>query len=644
MDKWLKTGCFKRKQEVEEDPTISQDEIVEGIWSNASSDEPSTSSFVPVANKKIKIRKYCPEYLSYGFASTGDPSAPNSQCVICFKTFSNSSLAPAKLLRHLQTNHSEYKDKPVDFFQRKLVEMNKSKKNLSSLVGSSINEKACKASFQVSYRIAKAGKAHIIAETLIKPCLIDVVETMIGEKFSNSVKMLPLSNDTVHRRIYEISNEIENTVIQRIKGSGWYALQLDETTDVAGCAVLLVIVRYIHNNSAEEEMLLCKPLKTHTTGEEIFKMIDSYITEKELNWNQCINICTDGAKAMTGKYSGFVARVKNVVPEIESSHCIIHRQALAVKKIPPVLKNVLDEAVKIVNFIKSRPLNSRIFAVLCEEMGSQFTTLLLHTEVRWLSRGKVLVRLFTLRNEVMVFLNDSSFELSSRITDIKWLQCLAYLADVFSSLNELNLSLQGTSVTVISLYDKIQAKLNKIQFWESCINRGISECFPTLHDFVCESKTALSAEITSEIINHLQNLQVSIREYFPRREEDLDWVRNPFSVPVEKFHQTLTVKQIEQLIDVAADGNLKTTFNSATLLQFWAQLRSEYPELAHFAVKKLLPFATTYRCEVGFSKYALTKTDLRSKLNPEADMRIQLSNIEPDIDKLVSNKQAHPSH
>jgi hypothetical protein len=57
----------------------------------------------------------------------------------------------------LQTNHSEYKDKPIEFFQRRLDELNKSQKNLSSLAGGGINEKVCEASFQVSYRVAKAG-------------------------------------------------------------------------------------------------------------------------------------------------------------------------------------------------------------------------------------------------------------------------------------------------------------------------------------------------------------------------------------------------------------------------------------------------------------------------------------------------------
>ena len=87
--------------------------------------------------------------------------------------------------------------------------------------------------------------------------------------------------------------------------------------------------------------------------------------------------------------------------------------------------------------------------------------------------GKVLVLHFTLLNEVMMFLSDFAFDLSSRLSDPQWLQCLSYLADIFSALNELNLSLQGSCVTVLIAHDKIEAMLRKINFWESCVKKKI---------------------------------------------------------------------------------------------------------------------------------------------------------------------------
>jgi hypothetical protein len=70
---------------------------------------------------------------------------------------------------------------------------------------------------------------------------------------------------------------------------------------------------------------------------------------------------------------------------------------------PQGLKEVLDNAVKMLNFIKSRLTNCRIFQALCEEMGSLHNCLLTHTEVWWLSCGEILAHLFELKSEILVF-------------------------------------------------------------------------------------------------------------------------------------------------------------------------------------------------------------------------------------------------
>jgi hypothetical protein len=105
---------------------------------------------------------------------------------------------------------------------------------------------------------------------------------------------------------------------------------------------------------------------------------------------------------MKGRQSGLVARAKNVNPSIEWNHCITHRQALASKRMNPVFHKTMKEDVKVINFIKSRPLNNRLFRQLCTDLDCENTTLLLHSEVRWLSRGNLL------RREVHLFLRDVS--------------------------------------------------------------------------------------------------------------------------------------------------------------------------------------------------------------------------------------------
>jgi hypothetical protein len=78
----------------------------------------------------------------------------------------------------------------------------------------------------------------------------------------------------------------------------------------------------------EEEILMCKPLPTLTTGEDTFNLTDLCMAEKGLSWKQSVDICTDGMWSMVGKKCGFVAHVECIAPECTSSHCVIHHQAL----------------------------------------------------------------------------------------------------------------------------------------------------------------------------------------------------------------------------------------------------------------------------------------------------------------------------
>jgi len=554
----------------------------------------------------------------------------------------NSSLNPAKLKRHLETVHPTLKSKGVDYFKRKCNELKEKKTSFINFVRDD-NKNALTASYLVSLQIAQQGEAFTIAEKLVKPCAKHLITCMLGKKYANKIDSVPLSDTTVSRRIPEMANYCEMELVKRLQTvKQGFTLQLDESTDVSGLAILLVFVRYIHEMNFSEDLLFCKALATNTAGEEIFNKLDEYFETHSIPWNSCHHICTDGAKAMLGSTKGVIARIKLRVPHLKNSHCCLHREALAVKRMPKELNEVLKEVIKLVNFIKARPLNSRIFTLLCEDMGSIHTKLLLHTEVRWLSRGKVLAKFCELQDEIRIFLSEHPNELADKLNDISWLQYLAYLADIFSYLNEVNLSLQGPNTTIFKVSQKIKSTNLKLNLWHECITNGNTECFAKLTDTLENKSVTLDQNVKKHILEHLSGLQKTFLEYFPPQTDNFSWVQNPFVESSDA--KTLSLKEREQLIDISTDTTLETTYRQVEIVTFWVKLLNEYPEISERAVKVLMPFVTTYLCERSFSLYIATKTKYRNKLDAENVMRLRLTPISPNIVKLCGEKQAHPSH
>jgi hypothetical protein len=94
-------------------------------------------------------------------------------------------------------------------------------------------------SFDVSYVIAKNKKPLTIGETLLLSAAMKMWEIMHGEKYGEALKRVPLSNNTVMRRIESMSEDIKEQLLTRIKCGPKFALQIDDSTNVAGLAQLL---------------------------------------------------------------------------------------------------------------------------------------------------------------------------------------------------------------------------------------------------------------------------------------------------------------------------------------------------------------------------------------------------------------------
>ena len=84
------------------------------------------------------------------------------------------------------------------------------------------------------------------------------------------------------------------------------------------------------------------------------------------------------------------------------------------------LDTVLRDVVKTINYIKNNALNSRLCTNLCKEQDSNYTSLLMHAEIRWLSRGNSIQKVLQLKDELVMFLTEQKSAFAELFLNDAW--------------------------------------------------------------------------------------------------------------------------------------------------------------------------------------------------------------------------------
>ena len=181
---------------------------------------------------------------------------------------------------------------------------------------------------------------------------------------------------------------------------------------------------------------------------------------------------------------------------------------------------MMKEVVGVVNFIKASSVNFRLFEQLCVDHGSQFQHLLFYSNVRWLSRGKLLRRLIDLRTEMQVFLN------------------------------------RGRNQNIITLSEKLSAFKKKLQLWKNKLEHGQTAAFPSMNEYLEEWNQTDSSRfnvIKPILVEHLENIITEFNCYLSDMNlEARLWIRNSFLTKVDNLSEDVAGLQ-EELIDLHHD-------------------------------------------------------------------------------------------
>lgn len=567
-------------------------------------------------------------------------------CLICLEKVAVNKVA--NIRRHYMTHHFGNFKKITGESRRDEVKQLKSKfeKQTSFFTKKrSECEANTRASYEVSRLIAEKMKPFTDGE-FVKQCLMTVVDIVCPEKKS-LFSSISLSGRTVSRRIEEMSSDVKSCLMNACSELQYFSIAVDESTDFNDTAQLAVFVRGVTSSfQVFEEFIQLIHLKDTVTGADIFEVVINMISKMNLDISKLIGITTDGAPAMVGNKKGFVSLLQEhlenfgIPQKLVKIHCIIHQEALCAKSLK--LKNVMDTVVKVVNLILSRGLNHRQFRQFLVDTEAEYGDLVYFSNVRWLSRGSMLKRILKLHNEIVIFLQSKSVD-ASHFRDPDWLASLAFLVDITSHLNNLNLHLQGKAQLINEMFGHILAFERKLHLWEYQLPHENYAHFPSLQEY-----KPRNPEIFVNMIKDLKNEFSSRFTDFRLHEDEFKLFANPFDVEVCTVSECFQM----ELIEMQCDDLLKLKFHSddVSLLDFYTKCiysNGKYPNLVNHAKKMTSLFGSTYQCEQLFSKLKYTKNNLRTRLtdsNLNNVLLLASTGLTPNIEKLSRDKEHQASH
>ncbi|XP_067949657.1 protein FAM200C-like [Watersipora subatra] len=165
-------------------------------------------------------------------------------------------------------------------------------------------------------------------------------------------------------------------------------------------AQLPVFVRFFDGEEMKEELLSLVGLEGETTGQATYDALVKRLDKMKIPLHKCISVTTDGAPAMVGRDQGLIARLKKDMPSMLAFHCIIHQTVLC-RELNDHFQQLMCKAMNMINFLTSQPaLRRRNLKKFLKESDVTCEDLLTYNNIRWLSKGNALSRLWSIRQEL----------------------------------------------------------------------------------------------------------------------------------------------------------------------------------------------------------------------------------------------------
>ena len=232
----------------------------------------------------------------------------------------------------------------------------------------------------------------------------EVAKVMFQDK-SSLFDDISLSRNSIARRIEDISEDLSGQLSLKTSEFQCFSLAFDESGNTTDTAQMLVFIHGVTTPlSVHKDLLELISLHCTTRGSDVKEVLKQLCDRvPDLPLSKIIGLTRDGLPSMTGKENGAVAFLKKHLGNQSLSKIFLLFIVSSTKRHFVLRLSKNDACNGNSREIRERNTCKRVkisaVSVVLKNVNAQYKDLIYHSEVRWLSRRKVLERFFALEQK-----------------------------------------------------------------------------------------------------------------------------------------------------------------------------------------------------------------------------------------------------
>lgn len=488
-----------------------------------------------------------------------------------------------------------------------------------------------------------------------------------------------------------IAKVLVKTLTEKINKSEYYALLIDETTDITISKRLSICVRYLDAGTPQTSFLGNVELpdgRAHT----ITEALNEFLKGSAINTEKCISLATDGASVMMGHKSGVGVQFKSkYAPFVIQTHCVAHRLNLAItdsiKEIDQ-LKKFQEKFSNLYNYMSGSANRVYKFKKMQSLLDEPELTIKEPYSIRWLGLRNAVEAVYESYGALLATLsemassNSTAKGLYKYFSTYKTALLLGLMIDVHSELAILSCQLQEQNIIFSAIAPKIDSVVGKLELMKTCDAEGLGDMKRSitikegkafykgdeLQNYSNDVDTQFEKVKTEYLNNLIKNIKKRIRKHDNEILKCLSDIFQPqiaLNMSKDELNQTLeilgeeygskktinivhgdmisgyteNITTVEPLItrcDLSKEwkslhGMIKGSYKGYSLNKLCQALIIHHykllPNLAKLAKIAVCIEVTSVECERSFSAQNRIKTKFRSSLKDNALVSLLVANM-----------------